>query len=205
MRIEEAVYISPTDTFLDIKWDDPDNLISIFNNRINGFYFEPAEKLNNEEHAFAAGLICLSIIDLLSNIHNGSNNVGFNFKYWLRTNILEFDQIDPDSIYHNLAHRFYKEFRNSLIHECRIRNAGQFSYDYKEYIIHFIGDSERHIMIVNPELLLFSLKQSFKRYIDRIKDDAPEYHKFYRMMRRNFYIDFECAMGDANENMDIHD
>lgn len=192
MRMEEEVYISPTDTFLDIKWDDPDKLISIFSNRINGFYFEPAEMLNNNGNAFAAGIICLSLIDLFSNIHNGSNKVGFNFKYWLRTNIPEFDQIDPDGIYHNLAHRFYKEFRNSLVHECRIRNAGQFSYDYKS-IIYFIGNTERHIMIVNPQILLFNLKEAFDNYLAIITENETEYQKFYRMMRRNFNIDFEFA------------
>lgn len=193
MRIEEEVYISPTDTFLDIKWDDPDNLITIFSNRIHGFYFEPAEKLNNNGHAFAAGLICLSLIDLFSNIQNGSNNVGFNFKYWLRTNIQEFDQIDPDGIYHNLAHRFYKEFRNSLVHECRIKNAGQFSYDYKNDIISFVGNAEQHIMVVNPKLLLSRLKDVFADYMSTIRENEIEYQKFERMMQKNFSIDFEFA------------
>lgn len=192
MRIEEEIYISPTDTFLDIKWDDSDKLISIFSNRIHGFYFEPAEKVNNEDHAFAAGLICLSLIDLFSNIQNGSNTVGFNFKHWLKTNIQEFDEPDPDGQYQNLAHRFYKEYRNSLVHECRIRNAGQFSYDH-ENIIYFIRNTERHIMVVNPKLLLSHLKEVFSDYIITIIENEIEYKKFERMMRINFSIDFECA------------
>ncbi len=195
MRIEEEVYISPTDTFLDIKWDNPDNLITIFSNRIYGFYFEPAETLNNEGHAFASGLICLSLIDLFSNLdsHNGSNNkVGFNFKYWLRTNIQDFDKPDPSRIYHNLAHRFYKEFRNSLIHECRIRNAGQFSYDF-DSIIYFIRNSGRHIMIVNPKLLLYHLKEAFDDYLTTVSKNKTEFQKFKRMLKSNFNIDFECA------------
>mgnify|MGYP001006300296 CR=1 FL=1 len=154
MRIEEEVYISPTDTILDIKWDDPDKLITIFSNRINGFYFEPAKKMNEYGYAFAAGLIWLSLIYLFQDLdsHNsGSNNrVGFHFKYCLRTNIQDFDEPDPNRIYHNLAHRFYKEFRNCLIHECQIKNADQFSYDYKN-LIHFIGNPRRRIMIVNPD------------------------------------------------------
>jgi len=204
MRTKDCIYFSPEYQFIKLKWDNKETLIAAFEDRINGFYFEPAEKLNRKNQAFAAGIICLSVMDLLANIENGSQGVGYRFKYWLRMNIQEFDQPDPDGIYHNLAHRFYKEFRNSLVHECRIKNAGQFSYDYKE-IIHFIKDSQRSIMIVNPNLLLHSLKEAFNKYITIIKDDDSEYQKFHRMMNRNFFIDFDCAERDLNENMDLHD
>lgn len=190
MRDKDGIYFSPKFRFLDLKWNNKENLIDAFEDRINGFYFEPAEYLNEQNQAFAAGLISLSIIDLLTN--NNSNEVGIHFKYWLRSNVREFNRPDPDSIYHNLAHRFYGEFRNCLIHECRIKNAGQFSYNYNK-LIHFIPDFDRHIMVINPKLLISSLKMAFQSYIKTVEEDDFEYKKFHKMMNKNFYTDFESA------------
>lgn len=176
MRERDEIYFSPNYHFLDLKWYDKNNLIAVFKERINFFYFELVKQLKNPNQAFGAGLIYLSIIDLLAKIKTGTKGVGFSFKYCVRTNVLEFDQSDPDCVYHNLAHRFYKELRNCLIHECRIKNAGQFSYRYENDIIRFMANSEMNIMIVNPKLLFFSFKNSFDR-----------------MMINTFYNDFERA------------
>lgn len=202
MREKDGIYFSPKYKFIKLDWNNEVCLIDAFEDRVIGFYFEPAEKLNKINQAFASGLISLSIIDLLAS--NNSNDVGFHFKYWLRTNIKEFNRPDPDGIYHNLSHRFYKEFRNCLIHECRIKNAGQFSYTYDK-LIKFIHDSDRHIMIVNPEILLSSLKIAFQSYIKNIKENESEYKKFHKMMKNNFYTEFERAQGgDLNKSMDLH-
>lgn len=192
MREKDGIYFSPRYKFLKLDWNNSDCLINAFEDRVIGFYFEPAENLNQNNQAFASGLISLSIIDLLAN--NNSNEVGFHFKYWLRTNIKEFNRSDPDGIYHNLSHRFYKEFRNCLIHECRIQNAGQFSYNYDK-LIKLIPDSDRHIMVVNPKILLFSLKKAFNSYIEDLRVNESEYKKFHKMMKKKFYTDFESAHG----------
>ena len=194
MRDKDGIFFSPNYRFLNIKWNNRENLIAAFYDRIIGFYFNPAEQLNKNEHAFASGIICLSLIDLFSKLQNDNSSVRRRYVPWLESNIDEFNSINPDNPSETLAKRFYDEFRNCLIHECRIKNAGQFSYLYPR-IIHLMIDSERLIMVVNPKLLLSSLKLSFEEYINSIRESQIESQKFEEIMKENFYIDFESAKG----------
>lgn len=192
MRTKDGIFFSPNYRFIDINWNNPDNLIDAFEDRINGFYFEPAESLNETFQAFSKGLICISLIDLLSKIETNSDSVGSRYEFWLKKHFSEFNELNPDNQNQTTAYRFYKEFRNSLVHECMIANAGQFSYEYNK-MIHFIRDENKHIMVINPEFLIISLQKAFNNYIMLIKEDESEYQSFLNFMRKNFLIDFESA------------
>ena len=192
MRDKDGIYFSPNYQFLNLKWNNPENLICAFEDRIKSFYFDPAEQLNKNNHAFASGIICLSLIDLFANLQNGNFGVRRRYVPWLENNIVDFNSPDPDKLSQTLAKRFYDEFRNCLIHECRIKNAGQFSYNYSG-VIHLMRDYNRHIMIINPKLLLYSLKTSFEKYIYSIRENPAEYQKFEDILKSNFSVDFECA------------
>lgn len=192
MRNKDGIYFSPNYRFLNLRWNDRENLLCAFKDRIYGFYFSPAAQLNQNKHAFASGMICLSLIDLFSKLQNDTSGVRKRYVPWLETNIKDFNSTNPDNQSETLAKRFYDEFRNCLIHECRIKNAGQFSYIYPR-IIHLMTDSNRHIMIINPKFLLFALEKSFENYISVIESNNEEFLKFRQIIKDNFFTDFECV------------
>ena len=143
-------------------------------------------------------MICISLIDLLTKFEKNSNVVGKRYSNWLSNNITLFAALNPD---HNnnqgnykitLAYRFYEEFRCCIVHECRISNAGQFSYDY-DIVLKLINDSERHIMVVNPKYLLISLKNIFTEYIEKLRNDKNEYENFQNIIYEDFKDDFEYS------------
>lgn len=147
MRIGEILKFSPNYKYLDLDWDKKECMINAFKDRVKGFYIQPAEKLNKDEKGFAAGVLCITTIDFLAKIDYKERN---QIKKWLKDNIDDFKKPDPDfSGNRTLADRFYDEFRDGLIHEGRIKNGGQFSYEYQVII-----KLEDEAMIVNPEILL---------------------------------------------------
>lgn len=86
-----------------------------------------------------------------------------------------------------LADRFYNEFRNGLIHEGRIKDAGQFSYDFPEII-----KVEEGVMIVNPDKLICKINTVLDNYIMQLKESESFFLKFKESLRNDFIkeIDF---------------
>jgi len=188
MRVGDILYFSPNYKFSVLNWDDKKILIDAFKDRVKGFYIEPAEKLNDDKNGFAAGVLCVTTIDFLARITIGSDNPGERIERWLRKCITEFNQNDPDDQSRTLARRFYKEFRNGLVHEGRIKNCGQFSNNFSE-LIHM----EDKIMVINSVLLLEAIKTSFETYMDNVENDTSLFHQFRRALIRDFGDDVEWA------------
>jgi len=188
MRVNNILLFSPVYKFSDLNWDDKKILVDAFKDRVKGFYIDPAEKLNNDKNGFAAGVLCVTTIDFLARITIGSDNAGERIERWLRKCITEFNQKDPDDRSRTLARRFYKEFRNGLVHEGRIKNCGQFSDDHSE-LIHM----EDRIMVINSALLLEAIKTSFETYMDNVENDTSLFHQFRCALIRNFGDDVEWA------------
>jgi len=188
MRSQDILYFSPNYKFTDLNWDDRVNLIKAFRDRSEGFYLKPAEELNRCKYAFASGVICVSTIDFLARIETGLDDVGKRFEEWVKSNIREFEKTNPDNRSQTLAHRFYDEFRNGLVHEGRIKNAGQFSYNYSELV-----KVEQSVMIINTEYLLNAIRESFNRYVDRVEKDNFAFQLFKCTLIRDFRRDVEYA------------
>lgn len=100
---------------------------------------------------------------------------------WLKKNIKEFCKIDPNFTNRTLADRFNDEFRNGLIHEGRIKNVGQFSYDFPEII-----NMEEEVMIVNPGKLLCKIEFLLDNYIKQVKESESLFLKFRESLRKDF-------------------
>ena len=188
MRIEEELFFSPKNRFIDLKWDDKKNLIGAFEDRVIGYYLKPAEILEGDDFAFARGVICVSAIDFISRIETGIEEVKERFNSWLKDNIREFAPHGPGNTSQTLALRFYKEFRHGLVHEGRIKNAGQFSYSFQDLV-----RVEQSIMIVNPKYLLEAVKKAFGRYIDKVNDDDFTFHAFRCALLQDFRKDIEYS------------
>lgn len=54
------LFVSPNYSFRDFDFNNPDQIALAFQDRVNGFYLVPAERLSATRDAFAAGLEFLS-------------------------------------------------------------------------------------------------------------------------------------------------
>jgi len=184
MRVGDILYFSPERKFVDLKWDDKKNLISAFIDRVNGFYLEPAEKLNEYKKGFATGVLCATTTDFLARI--AIDDVEKRIAKWLDNNIEEFREADPGNSKKTPADRFYEDFRCGLVHEGRIKEAGQFSYHFKKKLVKV----EEGIIIVNPGLLLKAIKKQFRKYMSQVERDENDkllhcYGRYYK--EREYY------------------
>ncbi|GBD98831.1 hypothetical protein BMS3Abin07_00858 [bacterium BMS3Abin07] len=186
MRIGDILYFSPKYTFSALQWDNKDCLIAAFRDRVEGFYLNPAEELNHRKYTFASGVMCVTTIDFLARIETCMNNARNRNEKWLKDNIEEFKGRDPSKHSQSLASRFYDEFRNGLVHEGRIKNAGQFSYNFGELV-----KVEESAMIVNPGFLLKAIKGSFERFIDKVKSDDSAFRSLKCALLRDFRKEVE--------------
>ena len=175
MRIEDTIYFSPLFKFKDIDWDNKDQLIEAFNDRVCGFYLTPAERLNSYKNGFAAGLLCVATIDFLARIAIGRGR----FKDWIEENLKEFKGK------RHLSNKFFDDFRNELVHEGRIKNCSQFTYDVSK--IHF----EDEIILINPEKFLNDIKTSFQSYLIDLKGNDNKFEKFKELLKDDFKKEIE--------------
>lgn len=190
MRIEDGIYFSPTLKYRDVELDNPEMLIQAFRDRINGFYLGPIKKLNEDNDAFAAGLLCVTTMDVLSRLKSNSEEVRKRYVHWLATEIPEFAQRLPGKK-HILADLFYKHFRNGLVHEGRIKDGGQFSYIFGGMIT-----VENQFMIVNPLQLADNIESVFNRYMAEVLTSPEEFQSFSKMIIRDFGAEIERAKSD---------
>jgi len=75
------------------------------------------------------------------------------------------------------------------VHEGRIRNAGQFSYSFKEELVK-VADG---IMVVNPDLLLNAIISSFEKYMHHVENEEFAFHQLRCALIRDFEKDVEYA------------
>jgi len=184
MRKGDELYFSPEYKFTDLNLDDKENLLIMFNDRVYGFYLNPAKELCEKKHAFAAGVICSSTIDFLAKIKYSNptsrTNSKANFITWLTENIPSFSKQN--------AEKFYGNFRSGLIHGGKIDECGQFSFDFDELIKTI--SNKKDIMIVNPEILLKAIIDYFEKYIKYLKNDT-EFKKFNDFLKKYFKEEIE--------------
>jgi len=70
-----------------------------------------------------------------------------------------------------------EDYRNGLIHEGRIKNLGQFSFEFNELI-----RVESLCSVINPTILLDETRIRFSEYLKIAKDNKEEMHKFKMQM-----------------------
>ena len=187
MRIGDILYFSPNYKFTQIEWDNGEQLVNAFKDRVKGFYLQPAEDLNKKGYGFIVGLVCVATIDFLARVSIGGN-VGNRFGTWLYKNTTEFKRKDPDNTNRTLSRRFYDEFRHGLVHEGRIKNCGQFSYEIEDLV-----SINNGVMLVNPECLLGKIKKAFEEYMQKVEENEKDFREFKRALKKDFQRDVEYA------------
>ena len=71
-RVAEQLYFAPSVRFTDLDWSG-ERLPLPFQQRIAGFYLEPAVKLAKARHDFASGILAVCAMDALALFMTGSN------------------------------------------------------------------------------------------------------------------------------------
>ena len=205
---EGELYYSPSCKFEDLKRlidnKEERGLLKCFEERVEELYLKPAyvliEEANNKKSdnssmglVFSAGLICVSAIDFLGRFYFGcpKDEVECRFVGWL----LKYMSPPFNAL---LAKKFYKDFRNGLVHECRIKNGGEFSLNKGETIKGEVDDNGVRYLVVNPEKLLKKLEDGFKNYLDDLRQDENMLSQLVECLKKDFKEDFRKGE-DSNE------
>jgi len=177
VRIEEAVYFAPGLLFSDVHLAGPEMPIQL-GRRIRGFYLEPAARSCDRGDAFAAGLIAVSCIDAIARLMFEAARVGERFERFAREKIKMFAADD-------LAHRFYEDFRNGLVHEARIKRGGQFSLQYED-AVRELGS----VLVINPGHLLREIDAAMTQFLEQLVNEEAECARVAAILRNDFDDDF---------------
>ena len=197
---EGELYYSPSCKFEDLKRlidnKEERGLLKCFEERVEELYLKPAyvliEEANNKKSdnssmglVFSAGLICVSAIDFLGRFYFGcpKDEVECRFVGWL----LKYMSPPFNAL---LAKKIYKDFRNGLVHECRIKNGGEFSLNEGETIREEVDDNGVRYQVVNPEKLLKKLDDGFKNYLDDLQQDENMLCQLIECLEKDFNEDF---------------
>jgi len=153
-RLNHILYFAPKVRFKAVDLTGTRLPTQIYQ-RIYGFYLEPAIRLAISNDAFASGLLSVCAMDHLGHLLTGAGGVGARFKDCCRR-IPELASGDTPDL-------FYRHFRNGLVHEARIGNAGEFDLNATE-LARRHGDR----LIVNPLLLAQALQTALKDCIANV-------------------------------------
>jgi hypothetical protein len=113
MRIADVLYFSPRYRFSDLDFDKSDFVAQAFQDRVEGFYLQPASRLVQSGDAFAAGIVICAGVEFIATAWGKQGP-----EDWLKNNLKEF-AIDA-----SLANQFWQNFRHGLAHEGRIKSLG---------------------------------------------------------------------------------
>lgn len=161
MKIDELLYFAPSVTFDQVDFGG-ENLPTQFEQRLRGFYIEPAITCANAGYGFAAGVLLLACIDALARTKTGSTEVGERFRNFARDELKSFSEGDR-------ADRLYYAFRNGLIHEGRIKAGAQFTFDIETTV-----EELQKILVINPMHLAQEVAEALGRYIAKLQADEGE-------------------------------
>lgn len=180
MLIGKTLFFSKNYTFKDFKNGDKQKRLAAFQDRVYSLYIDPINILIENEAAFGAGVISVSLIDCFVRVmFRIPRSNPDSYKKWLKSNINDFCKDD-------YAKRFYEDFRCGLVHEGRIKKAGQFTFSIREII-----KKENGIFFVNPSLLSKKLIDVFEEYLILVENNSEEYNKFEAFLLSDFKEDFK--------------
>lgn len=174
MRIADELYFAPRIKFSDIALRNDSVLASQLYARLFGFYLEPAYILIDKRYAFAAGVIIVTCIDALSRFEFGTN-VGTNKRFpdWCTSKLPSFKD--------GYSQRFYKDFRNGLVHEGRVKKGGEFTFDRKQAVT-----ASDETFSINPEFLIEEVVAALDEFTNRIVVNSEDAENLKNVIESDF-------------------
>lgn len=179
MRIGDILYFAPGIRFDDVELDGA-RLPGQFRQRVVGFYIVPSEECAVGGHAFAAGALLVSCIDALARLRFG-DRVGERFRKFVAEELKGFSGA-------GIAQQFYDEIRNGLVHEGRLKNGAQFSFEIAE-----TAETLDGILVVNPKHLAAEVRSALDCYVVFLQCDERELTKLAGTLKQDLSEDFRVA------------
>jgi hypothetical protein len=185
MRIRDTLYFAPGIKFSDVDVAGGNSLPDQLFDRINGYYLEPARRAAAEGYAFASGVLLVTCIDALSGFEygrrgeNGESNTNDRFPLWCKNNLDSFE----DGYYN----RFYRTFRNGLVHEARVKGGDEFNLSVEKAV----AVREGLILSINPTYLAEEVDVALRRFIDDLKCDADARERLLNQIKNEFEHELE--------------
>jgi hypothetical protein len=184
MRIGDFLYFAPGLQFSDLNLDSAD-LGAVWEQRIRGFYIQPASELVSMNHAFASGLVVLSAIDAMSRYEAaprriGKRVVGDEFKSFVKAELPSF-KLNRD------ANDLYDKYRNGLVHEARLKAGAEFDLEQNKTFLR-LGVVTR----VNPAKLLKEVEQALAKFVTILAEDESS-RQFADLLREDFSFELELT------------
>lgn len=143
MKIGDTLFFSPKYAFRDLDLTKPDHITQAFADRVDGFYFAPADRLIASPDAFAAGLAIFAGVEFLATTSSESEPNG-----WLAENL----KIDA-----SVTSKLGEYWRHGLSHEGRVKASAQFSFETGSVVVETKG-----IFVINPGHLLEGVRKAFQ-------------------------------------------
>ncbi len=185
MRTPQGIYFAEGLRFKDIKFENPQSLALAISERFYSYYIEPVKELIKNNKPFAAGLICISMIDSLSEYMSHSDKHE-RFTEWCKANIDDFGQEDQLREGKTLADSFYDFFRHGLVHHSRVNCGGQISIE-SDGCFRVIGNT----YVLNPDFLINRLEEVLKIYLEEITSNEAEFNWIREFLCRVFKKDIK--------------
>lgn len=186
MRVGDIIYFAPDYKLFQLLTDSPIGIVNAFKKRIEEYYLSPAELLNKNLKAFGAGVLCFTAIDAIAKYEIGGYS-GKRFKEWISKNLQDFKTLKWEYI-----ERIYEEFRNGLIHEGRIKNGGQFTYEISKAVV--VTDE---VILINPKLLLEQLRTAFNIYMSNVKSNPEKQRNLSEEIKKDFNQDLKMISNES--------
>jgi hypothetical protein len=155
-----------------------------FEERIRGFYLTPARVVTEAGSTFAAGLLLVASIDALARLTRPEPEVGIRFVRWMTSELPGFGD-------ENLSRRFYREFRNGLVHECRIKNGGKFALVSERETVRILNG----VLIVNVRCLFEEVDDALRKYIELLRQNLNERNRLSTLLLKEFEYEFAPRPG----------
>lgn len=170
-RIAEQLYFAPSVRFADVDWKE--RLPTQFQQRILGWYLNPAIELAEKHHAFASGILAVCAIDALALFQTGSNG-NARITAFCRKYISDLAEAKD-------AEMFCDHFRNGLLHEARVKAGSEFSLEIGRTV-----EIHHKYLAVNPLRLAIRVDEVLKEYVDYLYHNPPAKLSLAKKLKRIF-------------------
>ena len=178
MRDKKKLYFSKKILFREIDWDDKENLICQIKDRIFEFYLDPAKALGELDYGFGQCVLLCTVLEFLASFENEEGkSKGKHFQQVVQR-IHGFDS--------KKSRRFWRNYRNGLVHEGYIKGLDQLSFTQKEVV-----SLEQNIMVVNPQILHKKIEFLVYQFVSLITTEQEQYTSFLRIMKKKFAEDVD--------------
>jgi hypothetical protein len=176
----DIVCFSPNYELSRLITAEPMEIADQIERRIEGLYLGPADLLNRKSHAFAAGVLCFAAIDAITRYEMASGYPSDRFKKWI-AKLPDFGLLADKEL--DLVH---EDFRNGLLHEGRIKRAGQFTYKIPKTV-----QVQNGVVLINPRLLLDQIRVAFKDHLEKTKSNRRKLQILAHTIMEDFGEDFK--------------